>query len=366
VRFGEEWGTDGMVYSVAATYRYEFGEQQYTGHRVDIIGGSSSDHKLHLRRYKELAWHRDENIPFRAYVNPEHPEEAVLYCEPDIWMYAMLPFGALFAGVGMAIITLGVVLVRRKRRLSRIAASRGEREWDLRKEWKEGRIRAPALRDLILAWLAGVGSTLFVSFFIILMIGDDPPLVARLAIGAFAIMAIFFLLRAVLLTVRQFVIGTPVLCLQEVPIVPGREVEATVRTARPLRAERWRFRLECHVPQTDDINADQVRSVLQRLERLPGKTFKARRTSWYGQRAYRLELPPPAEASTDRRGRTLAPVAVPVPAGAPESSLEPTFAVSWVLEAQAWSFPFRLKARFLLPVFYASPEEIETKVGAFE
>ena len=364
VEFEQYSGEDAMVYSVVVTYRYESGEQNYTGHRVGIMGGGSSNYELHRRRYEELALHRDKNIPFRAYVNPGNPHEALLYRETTEWMYARVPFGACFAGAGVAITVLGVILVRTNRELSRIAAIGEEREWDFRKEWQEGRIGASTVRELLFTWLLGLGLAVFVSMFVILMIHEEAPLIARLFIGALATGAVFLLLRAILLTARQLVFGTPVLCLQQVPVVPGREVLAAVRTARPLQAERWRFRLECYVPQTDPGSANRLESVVRRLESLPGKTFRLRSTSWYGERAYRLELPPAAKASTDRTGRAVALVAVQVPADAPESSLEPTFTVSWVLEAEAWSFPFHLKARFHLPVFYAAPEEIETKAEA--
>jgi len=39
--------------------------------------------------------------------------------------------------------------------------------------------------------------------------------------------------------------------------------------------------------------------------------------------------------------------------------------LSSALAVSAASFPFRLKARFVLPVFYAAPEEIEPKAGEF-
>jgi len=368
LEFNTEPASDGQVYSVTVTYSYEFGGQTYTGHRVDIMGGSSSDYDLHRRRYVELARHRDRNIPFQAYVNPRTPREAVLYREPDAWMYAGVLMAVLFSGAGLACVALGLVALGRRKRLREIAEGGGGRKWHLRKDWRAGRIRASSVREVLLAWLLGLGLATFASMFIVLTADQGAPVVVWLFVGALALGGVLLVLRAVLLTLRQAVFGMPVLYLSEVPVVPGRPVAAAVRTAKPLQADRWRFVLECCVPlasEGDRERAARVERVVRQLEGLPGKKLGVRPTTWYGQRAYRLELAPAGDARIDRTGRALAPVILQVPEGAPEACLDPAFAVNWILAAEAASFPFRLKARFVLPVFYAAPEEIEPKAGEF-
>ena len=65
------------------------------------------------------------------------------------------------------------------------------------------------------------------------------------------------------------------------------------------------------------------------------------------------------EAGLDPAGCAVLPLTLEVPADAPESSLDPAFSITWVLRVEAWSFPWHLKAAFPLPVFDASPAQIE-------
>jgi len=365
VEFVEQSDSDGTTYSVKATYQYAVGGKTYTGHRVDIMGGSSSSYGMHRRRYEELDEARRSGKPVTAWVDPNDAGRSLLYREADPWMYAMMPFGFVFAAAGTGVIALGFVMARRRKKLAEITAHDANRLWHARTDWANGQVRSSDLKDLAVHWGFGIGLGVFLSVFLILMASEGAPMVAWLAIGLFCLADAFLLLKAVLLTLRHLVHGSPLLYLGEVPIVPGRQVPAAVRTHKSLQADRWRVRLQCYVPQTDSDSPaeqrEQVRDLVDRLEAATGEHRAFRVSGWRGSCAFSRDLRPAGDAKMDRVGRTMLPLSIEVPAGVPGTSLDPSFAVTWVLQVKARSFPLSFAASFELPVFYADEEELERR-----
>lgn len=95
-------GSKGSVtYDVAATYEYRFDGRTFRGTRVSVFGGSDSGESFHRRVADELGGYRERGEPFRAFVNPADPGDAVLY--PDLrygLLFFMSIFVILFGGVG--------------------------------------------------------------------------------------------------------------------------------------------------------------------------------------------------------------------------------------------------------------------------
>lgn len=91
----------GATYSVEATYEYEFEGRTYRGDRVAVHGGSDNIGSFQQDAAAELEGYRDRGEPFRAFVNPLHPDQAVLYRELRIGLLAFLGlFFVLFGGIG--------------------------------------------------------------------------------------------------------------------------------------------------------------------------------------------------------------------------------------------------------------------------
>jgi hypothetical protein len=362
VKFIENSDTDGDTYSVDATYTYTVGGKTYTGHRVGIVGGSSSSYGMHRKRYEELKAAHDSGKTVTALVDPHDPSQAVLYREAETWLLVMIPFGLVFAGAGTTVIGLGAVYWGRSRRLTDIAAHDADRVWDVRADWAAGRARASTLRDMAVYWGLGIGLNVFMSVFILAIAKEGAPLLAKAAIGLFCLFAAFMLVRALALTARLIAQGTPVLFLSEVPIVPGRAVLGAVRTHGALHAERWTVRLKCYVPTTDSDSSSakqtRVGQVAEQLRKATGEQHAWRASDWRGMCAFSRELEPAGDAKVDTEGRAMLPVSIEVPAGVPATSLEASFVVTWTLQVQAGSFPVPFNASFDLPVFYADEEEI--------
>ncbi|MFO8006633.1 MAG: DUF3592 domain-containing protein [Candidatus Brocadiia bacterium] len=368
VEFQRHPGDDTDTYSVAATYEYSFEGRQFTGQRVDIMGGSSSNYRLHRARYERLLEHKENGQPVEVWVNPDRPSEAVIYREATAWMYAMVPFGLVFFAAGVGVSALGLHLWRKQRQLTHIAVHDANRVWHCREDWAAGCVRAGTTSEMLVAWGLGIGLAAFVSIFVIMMGSEGAPVFAWACIGVFLLIALVMLLRALLLTARHLLHGPPILHLQEVPIVPGRTVNAAMRTHKPLRSDRWTVRLKCFLPQTDSDSSrrtiEGVRDLQQRLEQATGQTNRGVSvSSLRGFCAFSRELSPAGEPASDRTGRTMLPLAITVPDGVPGSSLDASLSVTWALEVHARSFPLSFRATFDLPVFYAEEHEIERPAG---
>ncbi len=66
-------------YECQASYRYEVAGKTYEASGVSIYKGSDNLSNFQQRIFNELSNHEKSGKPFRAYVNPDNPEQAVLY-----------------------------------------------------------------------------------------------------------------------------------------------------------------------------------------------------------------------------------------------------------------------------------------------
>lgn len=100
VKLQEHRGTDGITFESTARYRYQFDGQDYVGDRVSLYGADdgTSYHRVIVR---ELEAYRDNQQPFRCFVDPDSPNDALLYRDLRWGMYVMIGLIALlFSGVG--------------------------------------------------------------------------------------------------------------------------------------------------------------------------------------------------------------------------------------------------------------------------
>jgi hypothetical protein len=362
VQFVENSSGDGTTYSVKAAYQYSIGGRIYTGHRVSIIGGSSSSYGMHRRRYEQLDAARRSGKPVTALVNPRDPADAILYRETETFLLVAIPFGLVFVAAGALVIGIGIATRCRDRQLAAIVARDSNRIWDARADWAAGRVRASSVKDMLIYWGWGIGLSVFMSVFVIALAKEGAPLFAKAIVALFCLVAAFMLAKAVVLTVRLLAQGTPVLFLNEVPIVPGRPALGAVRTHRPLHGERWQVRLRCFVPATRSDSSGELKArvghVTQQLQSATGQHRSWRTSDWRGMCAFSQDLQPAGDAKVDTEGRAMLPVSIEVPSGAPGASLEPGFSVTWTLQVKARSFPVPFNASFDLPVFYADEGEI--------
>ncbi len=349
----------GTEYSVKATYRYTFSGKTFTGHRVGVTVGSNA---FHQRRFNELDAARKNGRPVTAFVNPKDPTEALLYREKESWLSLLVPLGFVFFGAGVLVIGMVAGGYRRGMDLANMPVQDASRVWNARTDWAAGRVRASMVRDMLIYWGGGLGLGLFAAILIVVVLKQDAPLFAKAIVGFYCPVPSLMLLKALALTLRQMVHGTPTLCLREVPVVPGRSVLGALRTHRTPRADRWHMRLHCYVPDTDNYSSadlkERVRQVTEQLESAGGQRSSCSVSDMRGRCAFSRDLQPVGDAKLDAEGHSMLPVSIEIPNGAPASSIALDFKVTWTLQVRARSFPLGFRAEFDLPVFYADENEI--------
>lgn len=92
---------EGTTYNTSALYRYQYQGVQHSGTRVWFSSNSDSG-SFHQNAYRQLLDHQQSAKPFRCFVDPDEPNQSVLYRElrPSLlWFYSV--FLTAFGGVGI-------------------------------------------------------------------------------------------------------------------------------------------------------------------------------------------------------------------------------------------------------------------------
>lgn len=128
------------TYQAVATYSYTVGGRPFTGQRVGVLGGNDNIGRFQQDAYAELKQHLDQHTPFRCFVNPDDPAQAVLYRNLRWEMSAFITmFACLFGSVGFGMLT-GVLLARRKSPQTTMGDAPADEPWKARPDWAAGHI----------------------------------------------------------------------------------------------------------------------------------------------------------------------------------------------------------------------------------
>lgn len=229
-------GKNGPTYSVAATYRYEFRGHSHQTDRVSLFGGSDNMGDFQQNAYHELDTARHQQRPFRCYVNPDQPAEAVLYRDLRWGMLVLFSlFPTLFPLAGGFVAFGGLSMSRTLRKSMRLREQHPDQPWKWKPEWAGDAI-TPA-GDALIAFIAAGGWILLV----------QGPLVAAIFIsGVFSEtwLALLACLPALLglLPLRaawrryrtRQTTGALALRLRQSPLQPGGVLEGTLHFGRAL------------------------------------------------------------------------------------------------------------------------------------
>lgn len=143
-------GDDSTTYRVRAVYEYEYRGQTYTSDRVAGSVGSDNIGSFHQDKYAELRPYLDAGRPFRCFVNPDDPSEALLYRE---LRWGMLAFQTVFA-LAFCLVGYGLIFAafyggKRVKEANKLKEERPEEPWLWEKDWVDGRISAGSRGKMI-------------------------------------------------------------------------------------------------------------------------------------------------------------------------------------------------------------------------
>lgn len=327
-------GDDSTTYRVRAEYVYEYGGRAYTSERVAAGIGSDNIGSFHQDKHRELRRYVESEQPFRAFVNPSDPDEALLYRELRWGMLGFeLVFASVFCLVGYGLLFAGLYGGRKVKEVERLQQARPDEPWLWEDDWVDGRVTAGSRGKMIGALVFAVLWNLISApmLFVVprelaegnrlALLGAIFPLVG-LGLAAYALYAV--------LQWRKF--GTSEFELFANPGVLGGWLEGRIHTnIRERGAEPYRLTLSC----------------IRKETRGSGKNRSTTEKALWQDTA---EVP----AATLLAGRHGASVpvrfAIPYDAG-PESDHQASDPIEWRLDVAAALPGVDFSSRFKVPVF---------------
>lgn len=333
-------------YEVQATYEYRYGGRAFTSSQVKF---SSGDKKLGGNDQElgaELSAARRSGKPYRCYVNPHKPEEAVLVRGlhwPMLLLLGLFPL--LFPLIGAGVMASGVAdTLRTRRERTNREALPGE-PWRWRSGWEQEWIPP---RSLVGPWF-WLGAAVWTALVILPLafaiwessdwnFADLPAWVALLLFLVWGLIA-----RSALKRLVSRWGGGVLLFVNPRPVVPGRRAEAVVALP-PFLAGSTRGKLEVQIRCVRELRMKHGSSTTQNMEPV-----------W----VHAIHAPMSEALREGSKMKVTVPLEIPAgqPADEPESlravGWEQGMRLIWTLEVRS----ARLKAPvvFDLPVFASGP-----------
>jgi hypothetical protein len=338
-------GDDSTTYRVRATYQYDYGGTSYVSDRV--AGGFGSDNigSFHQEKYAELRPYSETGRPFRCFVNPADPSEALLYRELRWGMLGFqTTFALVFCLVGYGLMFAAVYGGRLAKEADILRERHAAEPWLWEKDWVDGRIQAGSrgrmigailfatLWNLISAPIIFIAPRELAAGNHLVLIGLLFPLVGA-ALAAYAVYAV--------LQWRKF--GNTEFELFSNPGVLGGYLEGRVHTnIRSRKGEGFRVTLSCIRKETRG-SGDNRRTT--------------EKTLWQDSVHVAAN-----ELSSGPHGASV-PVrfAIPYSAG-PQSDPEGSDPVIWRVDVNAELPGVDFAARFKVPVFETPDSDPQLEV----
>lgn len=333
----------GKTTATHATYRYEVDGRPYTGTRVGIDTGGDNVGSFQTRAYQELKRFQSARKPFRCFVDPEDPAQAILYREAR-WEMLLLQglFGLVFGGVGFGLLIGAVYAGRSRRRELAAQTARPQEPWLWNRSWDGGTVRDD---NRVTMWFA-LGFALFwnaistpAAIFALrdYAVHHNPAVGVALIFPAVGFGLAIWAARTVW---KRVAFGTSTFRLSQVPGVIGGTLRGTVE-------------IPVHIQP-----ADGYRVTLRCVNRVTTGSGKSRHTTesvlWEDERlqAHEVQDGNPAHA--------LLPVLFAVPrACRPTATENSDDQILWRLQVEAPSARGpRYSSRFEVPMF-VTPDSVD-------
>lgn len=333
----------GTSYKTTASYRYEYRGRTYHSEKVGLAGGSDNIGDFQQRAHDQIRMFAGSDRPFRCYVNPAKPEQAVLFRDLR-WglMLLMSIFPMIFPLVG-ALVSVGGVLEARKSGLAKKLAQQYPGEpWRWRQEWSGEAIQESKnglVAILIVAgWILLVQGPLALAIIVSGALSESFKAVFALLPSLLALIPLFFAWKRVQ---TRMALGNPALWLKQTPLRPGTVLEGELRFDRALSSRE----------------VIQARVLCQRkITRRSGKgTSTSTENIWE-----HAETLPAGEARREMNGVAL-PLRVEIPRGLPCAVIEDAEFITGAFEQHLWSLEISTTrggkpAVLPLPVFVSREE----------
>lgn len=336
-------GKDSTTYKATARYRYDYQGRTYHSEEVSLNSGSDNIGDFQQTAYEQLRQFDHTDRPFRCFVNPAKPQQAVLFRELR-WglMLLMSLFPMLFPLVG-GLVSIGGGWGARKATIGKKLAQQHPGEpWRWREEWSGDAIQASkngfAFIGLVAGWILLIQGPLAAA---IVVSGE----LSRSILSALALLPSLLALIPLSFAWKRMktrmALGHPSLRLKQTPIRPGFTLEGDLCFDRVLSPrEILQVKMLCQrqiTRSSGDSNTTTKETIWEHTETLSA-----------------------SEARRDQNGVTV-PLRVQIPRGLPCSVVEDAAFVIGDEQSHVWTLELASSsggkpAVLPLPVFVTGDE----------
>ncbi len=333
----------GTTHKAEASYRYQYAGRTYHSEAVSLTGGSDNIGDFQQRAHAQIRAFEGKDRPFRCYVNPALPEQAVLFRDLR-WglMLLMSIFPTVFPLAGFAVAIGGWLQVKNAGRNRKLESQHPGEPWRWKREWAGETIQASSNGLPFILGIAGWILLVQAPLTLAVMVSGE---VTRSALSLLALLpSLLALIPLALAWSRcktRLALGKPSLWLKQTPVRPGDTLEGELRFDRVLSPrEVIQARLLCQ----------------RKIIRHTGKgTSTTTENIW--------EHTEPLSAGEARREMTgvALPLRVEIPRGLPCAVVEDAAFIAGHSEQHVWSLELRSNgggkpAVLPLPVFVTREE----------
>ncbi len=333
----EHEDSDGdSTYSLEATYTYEVGGREYVSDWVGLQGGSDNIGSWHQDRYAELSPFLDSGEPFRCFVNPEDPAQAILFRDLRLGLTGfLLAIGTVFGGAGLTIIVGSLVGGCKVREAKQREEHHPTEPWTWKPEWAGGRIESSNK-------IAAYGLMTFAVFWLLISLPITAFAVPEalrtdqreiLFVLIFPVIGVLILISALLQLMRHFKYGVSVLQLEGSTGVLGGYLAGSVQ-----------------VPQTIEASGG-INAALRCVEQTTTGTGKNRKTTSNTKWECEQIVHPVHGQAGLGAGGMLIPFRFAIPYDLPEPRIRGNVTVTWRLTLSASTPGLDYESSFEVPVF---------------
>jgi hypothetical protein len=270
VEFKHEDTGEGITSWVKCLYEYDYQGRQYQGKRVSLHRGSDNIGSFWDDVFRELKECRRNGRPFRCYVNPANPAQAVLYRD---LRWEMVVFQALFtfvfAGAGFGLLIAAPVVFFQGHRDETLVAAHPHEPWLRRADWAKGEIKFSASSRALLAVAGTLAFLLFAVPVELLLLREliNKQNWGGLTWVVFLTLGETIVAWPIILVRRWHKYGPSVFQMASVPGVIGGELRGVIRTSVKIRpAGGFRVTLTCR--RTVRTNGDGNKEACWQLEQV--------------------------------------------------------------------------------------------------
>jgi len=224
------------THETQASYRYQYRGRTYRSEEVSLSGGSDNIGDFQQQAYAQLRTYEGADRPFRCYVNPARPEQAVLFRDLRWGLLLLISiFPLIFPLVGGLIATAGLIgTLQAWRRRSLEKLHPGE-PWRWRQEWS-GQTIQPSKNGLA-SWVVVTGWIMLVQgpLALAIIVSGEPLRTPLSALALLPGLLVLIPASAVWRRIKtRLTLGRPSLWLKQTPVRPGQTLEGELRLDRVL------------------------------------------------------------------------------------------------------------------------------------